>query len=89
MSCKTGRRGGTGTGCANLTRRLYHGTYYQPARPRWVASSICPDLIFGRHTQEGDGEGQGVRIEEVIHVTKTGVEILSKWPVKEITVIPI
>jgi len=38
-------------------------------------------------TQEGDGEGQGVRIEEVIHVTKTGVEILSKWPSKELTVI--
>jgi len=28
-----------------------------------------------------------VRIEEVIHVTKTGVEILSKWPSKELTVI--
>lgn len=46
-------------------------------------------MTFAIETQEGDGEGQGVRIEEVIHVTKTGVEILSKWPVKEITVIPI
>jgi hypothetical protein len=28
-----------------------------------------------------------VRLEEVIHVTKTGVEVLSKWPIEEITVI--
>jgi len=45
-------------------------------------------MTFAIETQEGDGEGQGVRIEEVIRVTKTGVEILSKWPIKEITVIP-
>ncbi|TAK43005.1 MAG: aminopeptidase P family protein [Betaproteobacteria bacterium] len=44
-------------------------------------------MTFAIETQEGDGEGQGVRIEEVIRVTKTGVEILSKWPIKEITVI--
>jgi Xaa-Pro aminopeptidase len=44
-------------------------------------------MTFAIETQEGDGEGQGVRIEEVIKVTKTGVEILSKWPIKEITVI--
>ena len=44
-------------------------------------------MTFAIETQEGDGEGQGVRIEEVIRVTKTGVEFLSKWPIKEITVI--
>lgn len=44
-------------------------------------------MTFAIETQEGDGEGQGVRIEEVIRVTKTGIEILSKWPIKEITVI--
>jgi Xaa-Pro aminopeptidase len=49
---------------------------------------IEEDMCFAIETQEGDGEGQGVRIEEVIHVTATGVEILSKWPIKEITVIP-
>jgi len=51
--------------------------------------TIEEGMTFAIETQEGDGEGQGVRIEEVIHVTKTGVEILSKWPVKEMTVIPI
>jgi Xaa-Pro aminopeptidase len=30
--------------------------------------------------------GQAVRIEEMLHVTETGVEVLSKWPVDEITV---
>ncbi len=50
---------------------------------------IEEDMCFAIETQEGDGEGQGVRMEEVIHVTKTGVEILSKWPIKEITVIPV
>ena len=44
-------------------------------------------MTFAIETQEGDGEGQGVRLEEVIRVTKTGVEFLSKWPIKEITVI--
>lgn len=48
---------------------------------------IEEDMCFAIETQEGDGEGQGVRLEEVIHVTKNGVEILSKWPIKEITVI--
>ena len=50
---------------------------------------IEEDMCFAIETQEGDHEGQGVRIEEVIHVTRTGVEILSKWPAKEITVVPI
>ena len=48
---------------------------------------IEEDMCFAIETQEGDGEGQGVRIEEVIHVTKDGVDILSKWPVEELTVI--
>lgn len=32
------------------------------------------------------GKGQGVRIEEMLHVTDTGAEVLSKFPVDEITV---
>ncbi len=49
---------------------------------------IEEDMCFAIETQEGDGLGQGVRLEEVIHVTKDGVEILSKWPIDQITVIP-
>ena len=51
--------------------------------PMEIEEGMC----FAIETQEGDGEGQGVRLEEVIHVTKTGVEILSRWPIEEITVI--
>ena len=36
---------------------------------------IEEDMCFAIETQEGDHEGQGVRIEEVIHVTRTGGEI--------------
>lgn len=39
-------------------------------------------------TQEKSPEypyGQTVRIEEMLHVTEIGVEVLSKWPVDEIT----
>jgi len=30
--------------------------------------------------------GQAVRLEEMVHVTKTGYEVLSKWPIDEMTV---
>ncbi|MFB6354018.1 MAG: M24 family metallopeptidase [Halobacteriales archaeon] len=33
--------------------------------------------------------GQGVRIEEMIRVTENGAELLSKWPVEEITSVPV
>ena len=51
--------------------------------------TIEEDMCFAIETQEGDHEGQGVRIEEVLHVTRNGVEILSKWPVEEMVVCPI
>ena len=44
---------------------------------------------FAIKTREDNHAGQGVRIEEVIHVTKSGVEVLSKRPADEITVVPI
>jgi Xaa-Pro aminopeptidase len=51
--------------------------------------TIEEGMTFAIETQDGDREGQGVRIEEVVHVTKNGCEILSKWPVQEITVVEI
>ena len=35
-------------------------------------------------TQDRDGS-QGVRVEEMVVVRKDGVELLSNWPVSEIT----
>ncbi len=46
-------------------------------------------MTFAIETQHGSvGEYGGVRMEEMIHVTKTGVEVMSKWPVWEITEVP-
>ncbi len=36
----------------------------------------------------GDGLGQGVRVEDMVHVTKTGYELLSRWPIDEIIECP-
>lgn len=44
---------------------------------------------FAIKTREEDREGQGVHIEEVIHVTKSGVEILSKRSADESIIVPI
>ncbi len=50
-------------------------------------------MTFAIETIGGTGErtiecpmGQGVRVEEMIHVTETGSDILSRWPIDEITV---
>jgi Xaa-Pro aminopeptidase len=52
-----------------------------------------PGMTFALETVWPTGEkshaypdGQATRIEEMIHFTETGVEIISKWPVDEITV---
>jgi Xaa-Pro aminopeptidase len=47
---------------------------------------IKENMTFAIETQNGDGRGQGVRIEEMLRVTKTGCEMLSRWPIEEITV---
>jgi len=45
-------------------------------------------MTFAVETQHGTPGMHGVRIEEVIHVTKSGFEILTKWPVQEIMEVP-
>ena len=43
-------------------------------------------MTFAIETQHGVPGIGGVRMEEMIHVTDYGVEILSQWPIDEITV---
>ena len=43
-------------------------------------------MTFAIETQHGVPGIGGVRMEEMIHVTDYGVEIMSQWPIDEITV---
>lgn len=45
------------------------------------------NMVVAVETQDYDGEGQGVRVEEVVWVTREGPKILTKWPINEITVV--
>ena len=44
-------------------------------------------MVVALETQEYDGLGQGVRIEEVVLITADGPEILTKWPIDQMTVV--
>ncbi len=44
--------------------------------------------VFTIETQVGDGLGQGVRLEDMIRVTKTGYELLTRWQIDEINECP-
>jgi Xaa-Pro aminopeptidase len=46
-------------------------------------------MTFAIETQHGVPGEFGCRLEEVIAVTKTGAEILTKWPVDRITEVPL
>jgi Xaa-Pro aminopeptidase len=51
---------------------------------------IEPGITFAIETQEGDKETrQGARLEEMLVVTEGGVEIITKWPIEEITEVPL
>jgi Xaa-Pro aminopeptidase len=43
-----------------------------------------PGMVMAVETQDRDGS-QGVRVEEMVVVREGGVELLSQWPVEEIT----
>ena len=69
-------------------------TLYEPPII-WRAVSLEHPMVieegmtFALETQHGTPGSHGVRIEEMLHVTKSGVEILSKWPIDEITEVPL
>lgn len=43
-------------------------------------------MTMAVETQDRDGHGQGVRVEEMVVVREGGVELLTRWPIDEITV---
>ena len=48
---------------------------------------IRPGMVFALETQHGKKYEFGVRIEEMLIVNDTGVEIISTFPVEQITVV--
>lgn len=73
-------------------------TRYEPPAISRIWSLDYPDkieanMVIAVETINGTGErtpeypnGQGIRLEEMVHITETGNEVLSKWPIDEITV---
>ena len=53
--------------------------------PAELETSLEEGMTFAIETQHGTPGMHGVRIEEMVAVTKTGAEVLSRWPVEEIT----
>jgi Xaa-Pro aminopeptidase len=69
---------------APIISRIWSLDYPDKLEPgmTFAIETICP-------TSEKSSEylhGQATRVEEMIHVTEAGVNMLSKWPVDEITV---
>jgi Xaa-Pro aminopeptidase len=50
------------------------------------ASVYEEGMTMAVETQDRDGHGQGVRVEEMVVVREGGVELLTRWPIQEITV---
>tara|TARA_B100000315_G_scaffold255570_1_gene299235 strand:- start:275 stop:1471 length:1197 start_codon:yes stop_codon:yes gene_type:complete len=44
-------------------------------------------MTFAIETQHGTIGHGGVRLEEMIHITEKGVEVMTKWPIGEITAV--
>ena len=70
-------------------------TLYEPPII-WREVSLNPpdipleeNMTFAIETQHGQPGKHGVRIEEMIRVTKSGVEVMTKFPVEEIFEVPL
>ena len=52
----------------------------------WVPTDTTSMEKKIEKVRNGEYAGESARIEEMVHITKNGPELLSKWPVDEITV---
>lgn len=63
--------------------------FWHPTSDRWP-QEIEPGMTIALETQEGTPDNaQGVRIEDMLIVTESGPELLSRWPKDEITELPL
>jgi Xaa-Pro aminopeptidase len=44
-------------------------------------------MTFAIETQQGEEDIGGARLEEMVVVTDTGYEVMTRWPSEEITVV--
>jgi Xaa-Pro aminopeptidase len=63
--------------------------FWKPVASRWP-QKLKENTAIALETLDGTPDGKaGVRIEEMIIVTDSGYEIISKWPIEEITEVPL
>lgn len=63
--------------------------FWRPTALRWP-QRIEPSMAIALETLDATPDGRaGVRIEEMIIVTESGHEVVTKWPIEEITEVPL
>lgn len=76
----------------NLMHGLGLSNYGPPQGCRgWTEKypyELKENMVFAIETQDSIGDGQGCRLEDHVLITKTGCEVLTRFPSDHITVVP-
>jgi Xaa-Pro aminopeptidase len=63
--------------------------FWKPVASRWP-QKLKANTAIALETLDGTPDGKaGVRIEEMMIITDSGYEVISKWPIEEITEVPL